>query len=679
MIRKMHRFVQSPLIHRVLVTLFGFTIYLRTLAPTVMWYDMGEYQTAAYFLGVAHNTGYPLYLLLGKIFTFLPVGDPAFRVNVMSAFFGAGTLFLTHLLVFRLTDSKIAAFLTALTLSVTSTLWSNATWAEVYTLNAFLSLLIIFLFVIWLEEDQNWQINLAVGVFGLSLGNHRLILAVGLGLGLVYLISRLHIQKSWSWREVFRLLGFFVLGFSIHLYLPIRSLQNPPVLWIDASQPSAFFKMITTGYASSEAFFNPLGDLTRLKIMVKMLVTFPVYEWTAVGLVLGLVGAYRSIREHSQVFLIMMIIVLLTGVMVSVYGIHDIFNYYHPIYLMVAIWFGIGTAWLLSMINEGLAFLNGQRFWILGPAGRRLVAVILLLLVPLTLAKRNYDLVNKSQHRDARDFALYLLNRVEPGSVILADFWTSWPLKYVQLIEGVRRDVQVFPAFRSGSDQTPEEVAAAFLERGFKVYYTQRDENDLGGEIGSLDKVLVAPYAVHSMTTDVVPAPEYKDLLVPRGAVFRLLNDPEKALSEERFTQDVEIAIGEDLVFKGLVMEDTDLHPGEPFQIQYGWELKRETDHNYWVDVLFADEGGGVATVKGFPVWLHSHWVGGGSHPTSEWLPGRTLVETYDGIVPRRVNPGKYQITLVVYRDAPRENFQPARGPSTEEGKILMNTVTVYP
>jgi len=164
----------------------------------------------------------------------------------------------------------------------------------VYTLNTFLSLSIIFLFVILLEEKQKWQIYLAVGVFGLSLGNHRLILAVGLGLGLAYLISRLHIQKSWSWPEALRLLGFFVLGFSIHVYLPIRSLQDPPVLWADASDPNIFLNMITTGFASNQTFLNPFENLTSARILFKMLIGFPVYEWTIPGLGISLLEAVRN-------------------------------------------------------------------------------------------------------------------------------------------------------------------------------------------------------------------------------------------------------------------------------------------------------------------------------------------------------------------------------------------------
>ena len=86
-----------------------FAVYLTTLAPTVMWYDMGEFATASATLGIAHNTGYPLLILLGKAFTFLPVGDTAYRVNLMSAVFTALAVALVFGIIHDLTDDPIGS------------------------------------------------------------------------------------------------------------------------------------------------------------------------------------------------------------------------------------------------------------------------------------------------------------------------------------------------------------------------------------------------------------------------------------------------------------------------------------------------------------------------------------------------------------------------------------------
>ena len=70
-----------------------FLIYLRTLAPGLTWAndgsDGGDLIAAAATGGVAHPTGYPLYLILARLFQFLPLGPLAFRTNLMSVLVSA--------------------------------------------------------------------------------------------------------------------------------------------------------------------------------------------------------------------------------------------------------------------------------------------------------------------------------------------------------------------------------------------------------------------------------------------------------------------------------------------------------------------------------------------------------------------------------------------------------------
>ncbi len=66
-------------------------VYLLTIAPTLSFFDSGEMISGAYTLGVSHPPGYPVYVTLGKLFSFIPLGNVAFRVNLMSSFFAAMT------------------------------------------------------------------------------------------------------------------------------------------------------------------------------------------------------------------------------------------------------------------------------------------------------------------------------------------------------------------------------------------------------------------------------------------------------------------------------------------------------------------------------------------------------------------------------------------------------------
>jgi Protein of unknown function (DUF2723) len=130
------------------VTVFVLVIYLRTLAPTILPYDSPDLLDVAMLqmqvcvlqvcvLGMTHPTGYPSYLMLSHLFTYLPFGDCA---NLASATYAA----LAVLAVFAagyVLSRRVAAAAAALAFGVGMTLWSEAVIAEVYTLNSLLTAL----------------------------------------------------------------------------------------------------------------------------------------------------------------------------------------------------------------------------------------------------------------------------------------------------------------------------------------------------------------------------------------------------------------------------------------------------------------------------------------------------------------------------------------------------------
>ena len=130
-------------------------LYLATVAPSLPTGDSGELITAAATFGVAHPPGYPLYIWLGRawieLFTW---GNVAFRLNVMSAVFGALAAGLTALAVRRLTQSALAGIAAGWMLAVSAPLWKNAIVAEVFAPNAALAAAALLAFVTLLASTE---------------------------------------------------------------------------------------------------------------------------------------------------------------------------------------------------------------------------------------------------------------------------------------------------------------------------------------------------------------------------------------------------------------------------------------------------------------------------------------------------------------------------------------------
>ena len=117
-------FVRRDYLAAGVAALLALALYIKTLAPSITGDDSGEFVTAAYTLGITHPPGYPLYCMLGKLFTGLvPFGSIASRVAFMSSFFGAATCFVVALIVIKLTASRLAAVASALALAVSLEFW----------------------------------------------------------------------------------------------------------------------------------------------------------------------------------------------------------------------------------------------------------------------------------------------------------------------------------------------------------------------------------------------------------------------------------------------------------------------------------------------------------------------------------------------------------------------------
>ena len=127
--------------------LLALALYTRTLVPGVFVADFAEFQYLPARLGLAHPNGFPFYMLLGKLWSGLPVGTLAWRMNFLSAVAGALAVGLTIGFVRRLTGRALPGVVAGGLLALSPTFWLYSLAAERYTLN--LALLVAALWAAW--------------------------------------------------------------------------------------------------------------------------------------------------------------------------------------------------------------------------------------------------------------------------------------------------------------------------------------------------------------------------------------------------------------------------------------------------------------------------------------------------------------------------------------------------
>ncbi|MBI5050254.1 MAG: DUF2723 domain-containing protein, partial [Nitrospirae bacterium] len=127
-----------------LFPLFFSLIIIFSLSPSVYVGDSGIFAATSYSLGSAHPPGYPLCILLGNLLTYLPFGNIALKVNLISALFGALTVLLAYDAVLYITKNYVISIFAPLIIFASPNFILESSKAEVYTLNTFLIMFIFY-------------------------------------------------------------------------------------------------------------------------------------------------------------------------------------------------------------------------------------------------------------------------------------------------------------------------------------------------------------------------------------------------------------------------------------------------------------------------------------------------------------------------------------------------------
>ncbi len=432
-----------------------FCNYVSTLAPTVLSRDSGRFQARAYVLGIGHPTGYPTYIMLGKLFTYLPVGDVAYRVNLSSAVYATVATVLLFFLARRLAGT-LPAVIAALSLAVSRTFWSQSLIAEVYTLHVLFLCATLMALLQWEDTRKDRYLLLTAFLAGLAMTNH---LTSGLLLPATALFVLLSDRgRLRDWRLLARCALLFLLGLLPYLYIPIRASMNPPLNYGDASNLHNFLRLVTGQQFRERMWaFGPAELPARLKLYGTDLLG----QFHLVFLALALLGVGFGLRRHRSVTAFLA--TLFTGQLFYAleYDIPDIADYFTPTHLVIAVFMALGVRWLLMIVRRTIP---GR----LQSAATVGLSLVLLLLVAPTW-QANYTQVDQSGNYEARD----LIERVArvPHGAVIYDTSNTTPLQYLRFVERRRSDLRV----RQVRVGNVERALSQDLRAGRKVYFLHRN------------------------------------------------------------------------------------------------------------------------------------------------------------------------------------------------------------
>jgi len=431
-----------------LTAFFVFVVYLFTMAPSVVQIDSGELAAVQITLGIAHPTGYPLFTIIGYLFSLLPLPfTKIFQMNLLAAIFCSASvgvfvytvkLVLDNLGLFNpkenvkkqkakkikkkdqgkkkaviINDNVIpdgvqylAAVFGGLFLAFSKTFWFQSTSVEVYSLHLLLlTLIILFLLKAFISSVSNdkifqWIIFALLLAFGFT--NHMTTLLILPGVAYLYFL-RFGLNSSSLKRIGLMILFFIPVLVILYSYLPISASQSPLLNWGNPIDLERILRHIS-GKQYQVWLFS--STAAAKKQFIYFIETLPL-EFS-ISLIIAAIGLFAAFIKAKR-FFIFLIITFLSTVLYSInYDIHDIDSYFLLAYICLAFFtvFGVLKLYELTGKNKNVFILPG------------------LLLVSLIIQfYSNFDTVNQQGIYTFEDYTKAVVGSVTEDAIIFSYQW----------------------------------------------------------------------------------------------------------------------------------------------------------------------------------------------------------------------------------------------------------------
>jgi hypothetical protein len=422
-------------------------VYAATLLRGVSSFDAAEMQTVPTLLGIAHPTGYPLWTLIGFLWTKLFFfASAALMMNLLSAFCFALAAATLAVLCVRLDVRPVLAVVAGLTFAFAGETWARATQAEVHSLHTLLVALLLLAWVVAEQTESRGAARAMILVAAIGVAHHRLMVITALPLVLWFFARHLSVLRSKS---------FLVSSIAcltpllVYLYIPIRADDHPSVVASDTSHGSL---PIIRGdlFASHE-------DAFALESPSRWWDALPSYAHLAAHwlgwlvVLLALVGAVRCAARRPAIF-----VGLAAVTFTTTWGLANRTDrdYRWLIVSLFILCLLAALALEAATLMIGRALQRDRKVW-------QPMLPALAVLIPLVALVSHFSTYDRSADRRDTENGERILSAVAPNAVI----WSYWDvrttLQYLTRVQGFRSDVSVLDHGVYGKYQSTDDAVIA--------------------------------------------------------------------------------------------------------------------------------------------------------------------------------------------------------------------------
>lgn len=474
-------FDRADLFVSLVLALIALAVYVRTAAPGLLLGDSGEFQVLAATGGLAHATGYPIYLTIAKLFTFLPFGDIAYRVNLVSAFGGAATVGLVYLLARSLGARKAYSAIGAFTLLLHPLFWWQSTLAEVYTITCAFLAGFLLCAVIWRRTGEPRWLGIGGLLGGLCLGLHHMAILTLPAMLLLLIVAKAK-RKDWSASMTGAVAGiaiafaaYMVMGSIDTKYSSINSVRHSASAYgpddnhmktsdFDSPLTRVMFVLTSKQFRGQLGKQNSAGASFNARYYLSE--TTHGLGWPAALLAIAGAAALLTMRGRRALGVLMAGAWLCLLAFILSYRIFDLEVDFLLTYVIVAALVAAGLqaaerlAFKQGIPSQGLR--AGSAIAALAIVGGGILPVLSDASNALSAGKPTFVKgmratipFNIADPQIAQRTAEQIVSGVEPNGLVLSNWELLYPVYYVGLFKANRKDIEMVEWTPEGTGGRP--------------------------------------------------------------------------------------------------------------------------------------------------------------------------------------------------------------------------------
>src|SRR5688572_18430849 len=365
------------------IALLTGTLFLVTLRPDVGGTeDSPKFQFLGQVLGTAHTPGYPFYTVATYLFTRVPVGTLAYRVNLFSAVCGVFSCVCIFLIARRIGVSRSPAAVASLAAATGFPVWSNAITAEVYTLAALMSAWTIYLLIAWVQTRNDpvsperpsgrgaGRLYAACIVFAAGLGNHLTIVGL-LPAALIYGIAK---DRSVLRPRVLGVCAFIgAIGVAQYGFIALRTIQGAPYLEARATTIRGIYDVIIARDVSWARFYQAADKVVGIEVPM-LLEGLGVHMGTVTVILVVIAIGIAVWRRNYEALLVAGGAAGTLGMIANLWG--DVVGFITPVIVLLWALAAYGLQSVVQLTSQSLSRRSLGEGWINAVAAAALLLPI---------------------------------------------------------------------------------------------------------------------------------------------------------------------------------------------------------------------------------------------------------------------------------------------------------------